>query len=408
MRLKSIVFFGTILYTSTPVILQEKFNIADSINRFSLDLLSAVNQEGGDSLNIALSPLTIWTLLTVISEGAYDTTADQLDSVLRQPQNKNAVRDSYQKLSRFLQGKSDGAEFQSSNGIFTSQVFPIKDKFASVAKQFYGTSITPVNFKHNNEEAANSINKYVARATNGRIPYLVSPADVQNAFLFITSTMYFKGQWQTPFNLTATQREAFMDDKKNKIGEVNLMYQSHPFAYARLDKIRGDAIELPYGYDDKYSMLVLVPRGTQTVTNMLNALTKESITDILAVLKRNHQMFAADDIHVYLPKFKIVSDFNLDTVLDSMGLRDVFDPQRANLLGIFSHYLFLSRVIQKAEIEVDELGTVASAAGGSLFFNRAPPPAVRANRPFLYFIIQKDTGAIIFAGKLSNPNTLGK
>lgn len=406
MKFKPIFFIGTILCVTTPVFLQEKFNIADSINKFSVELLQAVHLEGGDSLNIALSPLTIWTLLTVISEGARDATLEEIVKVLRQPQDRNTVRDSYQKLSRLLQVKSREAEFESSSGIFANQLFPVSDKFSQVVNKYYDTSITPVNFKNNNQQAANIINRYVAQATKNRIPVLVSPGDVQNAYVFITTTMYFKGQWQTPFNRTATQRAPFLDEKRNEIGQVNMMHQAYPFAYARLDSIRTDALELPYGFDDKFSMLVLVPRGTQTVTNMLSGLTRESITDILAVLKRNHQMFMDEDVHIYIPKFKIVSDFNLDRVLDTMGIKDVFDSSRANLLGIFPHYLFLSRIIQKAEIDVDEEGTVAASAGGAIFLNRAPPPIVRANRPFLYFIIHKESGTIIFAGKLSDPNTL--
>ncbi|XP_066158854.1 serine protease inhibitor 77Ba-like [Euwallacea fornicatus] len=398
---------GIVLCLAAPAYLQDKFNIADSINKFSLDLLASVNLEGGNNLNIALSPLTIWTLLTIASEGAYDSTADQIDRVLGQPQNKNVVRDSYDRLIRQLEKSiTRETEFETSTGLFSRQEFPVKDKFEQIVKQYYRASITPVDFKGNNKEAAEIINKYVAAGTKNRISQLVNSDDVRNAYFVMTTTMYFKGQWQTPFNRTATQKASFLDDRKNKIGEVEMMYQAHPYPYDRIDRINAHAIELPYGFDDTFSMLVLIPRGFQTVTNMLNELTKESITDILAKLEQNHQLYFEDDVHVYLPKFKVVSDFNMDRVLERMGIVDIFDDQKANLLGIFPHYLFLSRIIQKAEIEVDEEGTVASAAASAIFLNRAPPPIVKANRPFAFFIIHKQSGSIIFAGKISNPNTL--
>ncbi|ENN74325.1 serine protease inhibitor 77Ba [Dendroctonus ponderosae] len=408
MQFHIFVPIGIVLSIAAPVFLQEKFNIAESINQFSLELLAAVNKEGGENLNVALSPLTVWTLFTVISEGSLDATAEQIDRVLGQPLNKNIVRDAYQRLSGILlQTKSAETQLETSTGLFTRSEFPVKEKFEQVVKQYYDAVVSPVDFK-NSAASADIINKYVEQATKNRIPLLVNPADVENAYLFITTTMYFRGEWQTPFNRSATKRDAFYDEKRNKIGEVQMMYQAHPFAYYRNEKIKADAIELPYGFDDTFSMLVLVPRGFQTLTNMLNALTKEPMTEILAELKMKHQMFSDDDTHVYLPKFKLASDFNLDGVLEKMGIRDVFNPQKANLLGMYSHYLYISRVIQKAEIEVDEEGTVASAAAGSTFLNRTPPPVVKANRPFAFFIVHKQSGSIIFAGKISNPNALSK
>ncbi|KAF7269551.1 hypothetical protein GWI33_017442 [Rhynchophorus ferrugineus] len=404
MILKPYIPWGTILFYAGIIYTQEKFNIAESINKFSIDLLHATASHANDVTNIALSPFTIWTLLSIIAEGSYDSTADQLNKALRQPQNKNSVRDTYQRLGSSLGMKSDGAEFETSTGIFPSEEYKIKEKFRSVIKQFYNSSIQSMNYNDANS-AASTINKYVSSATKNRIPNLINPHDVVNAKLFLTTTMYFKGQWQVPFNQTATRPADFFNENKNKIGTVDMMYQSYPYPYGRLDKLKAFALELPYGFDDQFSMLILLPRGAQTTQNILNALKGESITDILALLNRNHQKFD-DNINVSLPKFKITSDFNMDTPLYEMGIKDMFDSQRANLLGIFNHYVYVSRIIQKAEIEVDEEGTVATAAGGAVILNRIPPPNFLANRPFLYFIVHKTSGTVIFAGRVSNPQTL--
>ncbi|KAL1493040.1 hypothetical protein ABEB36_011181 [Hypothenemus hampei] len=407
MNFHTVLRTGILLSIISPAFLQEKFNIADSINKFSIDLLAAVNAEGGNDLNIALSPLTIWTSLTIVSEGAFDSTVEELERALGQPHNKNIVRDSYVRLNKLLQqSKSIKTEFETSTGIFSRSQYPVKEKFAKIVKEYYDVSITSVDFESNSAIAADVINKYVAAATKNRILNFVSSEDVRNAYLFLTSTLFFKGQWQTPFNKSATQRDTFFDDKKVPLGDVQMMYQAHPYAFNRIDKIKAQAVELPYGTNNDFSMIVMVPRGVNTVTDMLNALSKESMTEILANLEKNRQTFYEDDIHVYLPKFKITSDFNMERVLMRMGVKDVFNSQKANLLGMFPHYLYLSRIIQKAEIEVDEDGTVAAAAAGSTFVNRSPPPVLRANRPFAFFIVHKKSGSIIFAGKICNPNTL--
>lgn len=72
-------------------------------------------------------------------------------------------------------------------------------------------------------------------------------ADVENAYIMVTSTLYFKGQWEMPFNVSATERRAFFDDSKHEIGYVQMMHQARPLPYSRIDSLRADALELPYG-----------------------------------------------------------------------------------------------------------------------------------------------------------------
>ena len=89
-----------------------------------------------------------------------------------------------------------------------------------------------------------------------------------------------------------------------------------------------------------------------------------------------------------------------------MGIQDLFNSQEANLLGMFNDYLYVSKVIQKAEIGVDEVGTEASAATGGIYQYKAPPPKFRANKPFAFLIVDKMTQAVVFAGKIINPNNI--
>ncbi|XP_050314184.1 serine protease inhibitor 77Ba-like [Anthonomus grandis grandis] len=397
---------ATVICLSTPAQSQGKFNIAESINKFSVKLLWNANKVTGSNVNVALSPLTIWTVLTIVSEGAYDNTADQIDKALGQNQNKNVIREAYYRLAQLMdKSEKSEAEFDMATGIFARKQFPVKRNFANVVKQYYDASVTPVDFVNGNA-AADLINKYVAKATRNRITQLVTAGDVQDAYLFMLSTTFFKGSWQQPFNTSKTRREAFLDDKRKPIGEVDLMFNSFPYPYSKIDNIKADALELPYGANGDYSMLVLVPRGAQSLANMLESLNDEPVLNILSKIRASHDTYPEDNIYTYLPKFKITSNFNMDMILQMMGITDVFDPQKANLLGMFSHYLYLSRVIQRAEIEVNEEGTVASAASGFIFPNRITPPTVKVNRPFAYFIVHRETGSILFCGKISDPRTL--
>lgn len=384
-----------------------QFNVSDSINSFSVNLLAATNSEAGESLNIAFSPFTVWNLLAIIEEGARGNTAKQLETSLQIPNDRNVVRNNYRSLRNSLLKQTPGVELEISNGLFIHKSFPLKPNFERAVTQFYDVQITSVDFKNPNS-ATQAINRQVASATRNRIPQLVSPSDTDanNIFIFLTSVLFFKGQWRMPFNKTATTKDAFFDEKNNKIGDVNMMYQVGFFPFSRIESLKAYAVELPYGNGEK-SMVILLPfKGVATVSSVLNSLSRMKFSQILKQLDDTEKMYVDEEVHVYLPKFKITSDVNLNKVLDKMGIKDLFESQKADLLDMAHHYLYVSRIIQKAEIEVDEEGTVAAAASAASFFNKSTPPVIRANHPFLYFIVDKHNKSILFCGKVSNPKTL--
>lgn len=171
---------------------------------------------------------------------------------------------------------------------------------------------------------------------------------------------------------------------------------------------------------DKMSMFVILPRKKQTLEKVLQLLTTMPIAKLIEILADAEQQFVDEDVEVYLPRFDTNSDLNLNIVLQQMGITEIFDPDVADLLGIYPEYLYVSRIIQKAEIEVNEEGTVAAAAAGKFtssimrlgwcflflggaFAYKSPPPIFRANKPFAYLIIDKQTRSIVFAGKVSSP-----
>lgn len=382
-----------------------KSQINDAINGFTIQFMGVTNNAAGESLNLALSPLTIWTLLAAISEGANGNTLRQLNNALGLRQDKNIIRNEYKNLTSLLLKKSLGVEFDIQNNIFVRREYPVIPEYQRVAKEYYDLQTTPVDFI-NPLVASQTINKYVSQATRNRIQNFVTPNDVLNSYIFMTSVLFFKGQWQLPFNRSATTKDSFNDEKGNKLGDVNMMYQKGVFPYARMEDIQSYACELPYGNGDM-SMVLILPFKGQTVSNVLASLHRKKFSDILMTLDESNKLFGEEAIHVYLPKFRTVNDFNLNSVLLQMGVKDLFDEQKAELLGMVSHYLYVSRVIQRAEIDVNEEGTVATAASGVQAINKVlTPPTFKANHPFLYFIVDKTTNTIVFSGKISNPKDL--
>jgi len=383
-------------------------DVGSSLNQFTLQLLSDTADQAGDSINLALSPYTVWSLLTIIAEGARGETARQLEDVLHIPSldNKDLFRRNYKSLTKYLTQQSNGVQLDVNSAIFATLDEKLNRTYQQLTKYYYGAEIIPTDFK-NLVKSVNVINAYVAGATKNRIQNFVKIDDVIQAQILMVSTLFFKGQWRNPFNKTETFTDTFFDESGKAKGKVMMMTQLGTFPYTILKELNAHAIELPYGNGDRFSMIVVLPRKGITLSSVLKGMSALPFSYVLDAITNAEQQFGEEDVQVYLPRFTINSDLNMNAVLDQMGIKDAFNSEKADLLGIFpSNYLYLSRVIQQAKIEVNEEGTVATAAAGGQFQYKSPPPKFNANKDFAYFIVDKPTKSIIFAGKVSNPSTL--
>lgn len=184
-----------------------------------------------------------------------------------------------------FQTKSDGTNLEINTAFFINKEFDLKKAFKDLSQLYYKVSISPLDFSKA-DTAASAINKYIAQATKNRIVKFVSPskftadiiyyyyftkriflylfiflADVKDAQVFLTSILYFKGQWKSPFNTSGTHRETFYDEKNNKIGEVDMMFQIGVLPYTRMEEIKAHVLELPYGqvsFHFKFSLSLII------------------------------------------------------------------------------------------------------------------------------------------------------
>lgn len=208
---------------------------------------------------------------------------------------------------------------------------------------------------------------------------------------------------QSPFNRSFTAEEKFYDEFDKELGNVNMMFQRGPFAYTGLAELQAHVLELPYGTDDRLSMIILLPRKRVQLNSVMERLSQYGIAKILDELNKVNEEYEEDEVEVYIPRFSFTADFTLNIILEQMGITDIFHPQKANLSRISNHSVYLSRIIHKATIQVNEEGTVASAATGAIFANKATPPRFFANRPFAFLIIDKKTKSMLFGGQVRNP-----
>ncbi|XP_045481237.1 serine protease inhibitor 77Ba-like [Harmonia axyridis] len=398
--MSTILYFLCICFACIAA--QNDSKIGDSLNNFATRLLQFTADEAGDDMNLALSPYTVWSLLSIIAEGARGNTSKELENVLQISNEKNEFRNEFKQLKGTLQNKTVGVTLELSSGIFTNKKHSLKQSFQDVTKQYYDVDTIPVDFK-DLKASSELINSYVAKATNNRIVNFISQSDIKDAEIFLTSTLYFKGDWTNPFNKTATKNSPFFNEKGEEIGKVDMMFLSGAVAFLRLEALKAQAVLLPYGNGSKMSMVVILPLRGSSIAEVLELMHQMQMRTIIEKLKEAEQQFIDEDVNIFLPKFSVSSDLNMNVVLSKMGIKEVFDAQKADLLNMVNQYLFVSRLIQKAEIDVDEEGTIAAAASGAAVSYKQQTPKFNANRPFIYSIVDMEAKTVVFNGVYRNP-----
>ncbi|XP_069355783.1 serine protease inhibitor 77Ba-like [Maniola hyperantus] len=377
--------------------------LTEKIGNFSIELLYHTTQAQEKGTNLIISPITVWTILAVIAEGAADQTLTQIAKTLRiQPRLKDITRKDYQEIAKWLQVNTTTVELQKLNSLFMDEDNGPQRDFIEAAKE-YDTHLIPVNFS-NPDVTANSINSLVSSVTHGRITHLVDSSNIINSKLILTSVLYFKGQWTVAFNSSYTRKEPFYDSTGKQLGEVNMMYRRHTYPFANIKTLQARVLEIPYGKDNRLSMLIMLPNPGVSLNEMFYNFGNESLDTIFNELKVSVDDYSDDEIDCFLPRFKIESSLELTDALKRMGIGDLFDERKARLPLMSFFPVHVSRIIHKAEIEVTEEGTVASAASAAEFSNRIGVIRFEANRPFCYLIIEKVTNTIAFGGFYHTPS----
>ncbi|GJQ67999.1 SRPN8 [Trypoxylus dichotomus] len=401
MRIFVFVVSASLIYSVFAQIQPD--SVSAALNQFALNFIAETCTQAGESINLALSPYTIWNVMAIINEGANKNTEAELERVLGIPSNatlRGQFRKLQQSLNKRILKNSNGVSLDALNAVFTRLEKKINPDYKQLIEKLYNVEVTALNF-NNAKNATMFINSKLANVTRGRISEIISENDLSDAQIFVTSALFFKGQWDLKFNKSITKEEPFYNERREVIGNVEMMYNKGLFPLTKVLNDKAFALELPY-MDNKMSMIIILPVST-TLQTVLDTLAKQPFTTIMDALRYSTLIFGNDPVKVYIPKFKILSHLNLNFVLDRMGIKDVFSSAAADLLGISSDPMHLSRVVHKAEIEVDEDGTVASSISAGEIENKQPPIKIKANRPFAYFVYDKETQSIVFMGKYSLP-----
>ncbi|KFU92069.1 Leukocyte elastase inhibitor B, partial [Chaetura pelagica] len=291
------------------------------------------------------------------------------------------------------------------NRLFGEKSYSFLPDFLANTQKFYGADLATVDFLQACDEARKEINQWVEEKTEGKIPSVLPEGSVDSRTrLVLVNAIYFKGNWAEKFREARTTDMPFRLNK-NERKTVKMMYQKNefPFGYFPDKKLR--VLELPYD-GKELSMIILLPDDIEDDSTGLQQLEKQLTLEKLQEWTRPENLYS-DDVCVHLPKFKLEESYDLQSDLRALGLLDVFDSGKADLSGMSgARDLFVSKVVHKAFIEVNEEGTEAAAATAVRFqycCGRMNQPYFKADHPFLFFIRHNPTRSILFLGRYASP-----
>uniref|UniRef100_A0A1I8Q5W3 Serpin domain-containing protein n=1 Tax=Stomoxys calcitrans TaxID=35570 RepID=A0A1I8Q5W3_STOCA len=341
--------------------------------------------------NILLSPLSIQTAMALAFAGAKGATADEIASAMKFVSKcpKEVAESFHTVLAKY----QDSALVKIANKVYVQEGNAIKPEYATVTKEKYHAAAETVDFAKS-EAAAQNINAWVENKTAGKITDLVSADSLgPDTRLVLLNALHFKGEWQEKFDEEDTREDDFWLNEEESV-QVKFMFRQSNFRYGYIREFECEALELPYK-DSDLSMFVLLPDKRDGLKDLAEKLKTVNLLDL------DQKLHDADDMIVRFPKFKIEYSIELSDVLKEMGIKTAFGPADLSNMVESAHGLYVSQVLHKTSIEVNEEGCEAAAATGLKIQFRCMPPRFSANNAFFYFIWNKRH--IFFAGAFVKP-----
>jgi serpin B len=378
---------------------QDAAAAGDAINDFGFDLWRAA--AGGRS-NAVMSPASVALAVAMARAGARGQTADEIDAVLRKLGSDEhaawvAALDAAlnARTGRFKDraGTDQDVTLRIVNAPFAQRDYAIKSPYLEALASRFGAGLRLVDYKQAPEAARHAVNQWVAGETEQRIKELLAAGTIDTLTrIVLVNAIYLKAAWQFPFEVEGTAPASFRLLDGTAV-DVPTMHLGESLPYAAGDGWR--AVELPYVGDD-LALTIVVPDDLAAFESTLNGRSFASVVSGLA--SRN--------VDLSLPKFGAESRLELTSALAALGMPTAF-TDAADFSGITAEEsLAISAVIHQANIDVDEKGTEAAAATAVVIrATSAPadPITLSVDRPFLFALRDLQTGAVLFLGRIVNP-----
>ena len=404
-RLSTVAFMAAVLFATSALLpapgqaaAADLETLGKGGTAFTLNLYrQLVAKEEG---NIFFSPYSISLALAMAYGGARGETATGMARVLGFTLPPERLHPALADLSRHLEkvGNEAGQTLSVANAAWLNTSLKVQPEYLKLVGDYYSNEMRQLDFCQGSR-AQKTINDWVAQKTRDRIKDLI-PAGVLkcDTMLVLTNAVYFLGEWADKFDQKQTKPGPFWPTPDKKM-EAPFMHRTGDYSYNEAEGWQ--VLELPYR-EKRLSMLVLLPKTKGALAQEEKGLNPEKLAKLVRDL-------SPQKLEVTFPRFEVKATYSLNGYLKNLGMSAAFGPQ-ADFKGITTqHKLWIDLVLHKAWVKVEEKGTEAAAATGVVMTKSAAPvpkPLVvfKADHPFLFFIRDRETGFILFWGRLSNPH----
>ena len=378
--------------------------LATGNTTFATDFYALLKENEG---NIIFSPFSISLALSMAMAGAETTTEEVMLNALRMTLPEEEVAPAFNALILAIQASEDSTTDEMEGSKFTLNIanslwgqagFELKAPFLDTLARYFGAGMYTVDFQQDPEAARLAVNAWVADETEDKIKDLIPEGAINELTrLILANAIYFNGSWMYPFSEGATSQESF-----TLLDGSDIMIDMMKMGGTNLSYLNGEdfqAVSLPY-LSPEFSMLALVPDEGQ-FSAFESSLDTESLMEII-------RQMSSTQVNLQMPKFDFETTTNANDVLGQLGMSEIFDPDAADFSGITEEdKLYVTSVLHKATITVDESGTEAAAATAVVMGIKSAMPeepvSLVIDRPFLFLIRHEPTGTILFMGRVVEP-----
>lgn len=366
-----------------------------SAQNFSIALFQHLAQNDKNK-NTLISPLSVALALGMTANGANGDTLNAFQAVLgKYDMNLTDLDRAFKAYSDQLRGKKGNTSITLANSIWYRQGFKANPTFLQTNADYFAAAAESLDF--NDKASPAVINRWVKQNTNGKIDGIVDKIE-PDTVMYLINALYFNAKWEKPFGTETKTMKGDFQLENGGTAKAMFMYLD-----GQVDYIKGEnesAVLLPYD-DGRFAFLAILPKEGVSLDDYIQTLNDQTLS---ALMDKKQ----ATGMSVVLPRFKTTGDFTLNDALKEMGLEPAFAPGKADFakmgMGTEGDGLYISKVRHKTFLQVDELGTEAGAVTSVEMLTKAASLNVlNFDRPFVYAVIDTQTGLPLFLGALANP-----
>lgn len=386
--------FSKGLQPAKPITLTTKQKAkTEGENSFAFKMFKEVSKQKGE--NTFFSPLSLSMALGMLYNGASGETRHEICNSLGIADfSETEVNEYFQKISQYLLEVDPTTDISIANSIWYRNHFTVKNHFIEICKEYFDAEVQSLNF--NSPKAPYTINNWCAEKTNNKIQHIIGNEISPGTMMCLVNALYFKSQWRTDlkFDKKKTKLANFtLNDKQKK--KVNMMEQTSFMSYYADEHLQ--CVEMDYG-NSAFSMVAVLPSKDKNINQLIEYLNNDILRNVMKNMRWGK-------VWLKLPRFKTESSFSLAQPVKDLGMRHLFQEGFTN---ISDDDMWVSDILQKTFVEVNEEGTEASAATTVVMIGAGRPIKTKpirffADRPFLYLIREKSTGIILFIGRMDEP-----